>query len=312
MFTGKAISSDQLGELVKLFVANLSTRNHAEACFMYEHGMEWHIKEFLDERGGFSCDWVESNLPYPSAYAGLRPIEEQVHLIADQFHIDRKPALKVIAKGLPEVPKWAEGWAALPIQEELTGSHWKVLVDALVWLNTICGNRPGVFSSCGGIEGLQFEEHVRPHFIGSEHGKSSYPRNRLAWDWKHSVSGRIMIVPVQMGALRSGQSDRMVRAHCLQREMREFPLGAFEVACLLAMHPSRIPEYGEQALGVNAPGDEYTAEGYIKTLNCRWHQMATFMRLEKGGIPCFGFARDAYRDSRNAPFTASKWNVGGS
>ena len=312
MFTSKSISPDQLGELVKMFVANLSTRSHAEACFMHEHNADWHIKDFLDERGGFACDWVESNLLYPVAYTGLRPIEEQVHMVADRFRIDRNPAMKVIVAGLPEVPKWAEGWAALPMQEELKGNHLKVLVDALIWLNTVCGNRPDVFSTCGGIEGLKFEDHVRPHFVGQEVGKykSSYARNRLAWDWGRHVGGKIMIVPVQMGALRKGQSDRMVRAHCLQRERSEFPLGAFEVACLLAMHPNRIPEYCEQALGVNTPGDEYTAEGYIKTLNCRWHQMATFMRLEKGGIPCFGFARGSLQSNKNAPFTASMWDVG--
>lgn len=311
MVTGKAISPDQLGELVKLLVADLSTRSHAEACFMHEHNMGWHIKEFLDERGGFSCDWVASDLAYPAAYKGLRPVEEQVHMVADRFRLDRKPVLQLIAKGLPEVPKWAEGWAALPMQEELKGSHWQVLEDALVWLNTIFGNQPDRYSSCGGIEGLQFEEHVRPHFIGKEVGKykSSYPRNRLAWEWRKRVGGKIMIVPVQMGAMRKGQSDRMVRAHCLERERSEFPLGAFEVACLIAMHPERIPEYGERALQVNAPGDEYTVEGHIKTQNCRWHQMATFMRLEKGGIPCFGFARDSYRDARNAPCTASMWDV---
>ncbi len=278
---------------------------------MHEHNIDWHIKEFLDEQGGFACDWVESDLVYPAAYKGLLPIEEQVHLVADRFRIDRKPALKVIAAGLPEVPKWAGGWVALPMQEEIKGSHWKVLEDALIWLSTICGHEPGYFSNCGGTEGLKFEEHVRPHFVGQAVGvyKSSYARNRLAWDWRQRVGGRIMIVPVQMGAMRRGQSDRMVRAHCLQRERSEFPLGAFEVACLLAMHPSRIPEYHEQALGVNAPGDEYTTEGYIKTLNCRWHQMAAFMRLEKGGIPCFGFARGNLRDERNAPFTASSWDI---
>lgn len=312
MSNGKGISPDQLGELVKRFVANLSTRTHAEACFMHGQNIEWHIKEFLDEQGGFSCDWVESDLAYPAAYKGLLPIEEQVHMVADRFRIDRKPAMKVIAAGLPEVPKWAEGWAALPMQEELKGNHWGVLVDALIWLNGICGGEPGYFSNCRGIEGLVFEEHIRPHFVGEEIGKfkSSYARNRLAWEWKQHVGGRIMIVPVQMGAMRRGQSDRMVRAHCLQRERSEFPLGAFEVACLLAMHPSRIPEHYEQALGVNAPGDEYTTEGYIKSFNCRWHQMSTFMRLEKGGIPCFSFARDSSRDSRNAPFTASLWGVG--
>lgn len=311
MSNSKGIGPDQLGELVKRFVANLSTRSHAEACFMHEHNIDWHIKELLDEQGGFACDWVESNLGYPAAYKGLLPIEEQVHMVADRFRIDRKPAMKVIAAGLPEVPKWAEGWAALPMQEELRGNHWGVLVDALIWLSTACGDKQEKYWSCGGIEGLVFEEHVRPHFVGQAVGKykSNYARNCFAWAWKRRDLGRIMIVPVQMGALRKGQSDRMVRAHCLQRERSEFPLGAFEVACLLAMHPDRIPEHYERALEVNAPGDEYTTEGYIKTQNCRWHQMATFMRLERGGIPCFGFARGNCRDEKNAPLTASMWDI---
>lgn len=315
MSTGKASSREQMGELLKMFAIALMKRTHEEACFMLEHNMGWHIDQLLDERGGYSCDWVASELGYPAAYKGLRPIYEQVHLVADQFRIDRKgrePALQRLAKGLPEVPKWAEGWAALPMQEELKGNHWSVLVDALIWLSTVCGHKPGQFSHCGGVGGLEFEEHVRPHFIGQAVGvhKSSYARNRHAWEWKRRVGGKIMIVPVQMGAMRRGQSDRMVRAYCLERERSEFPLGAFEVACLLAMHPERIPEYGERALAVNAPGDEYTVDGFIKSDNCRWHQMGTFMRLEKGGVPCFSFARGHWYDASNGPCTASMWDVG--
>ncbi len=311
MVTGKTISPDQLGEAVKRFVAALSTRSHAEACFMYGHNLEWHIQQFLDEMGGFACDWVESDLAYPTTYKGLRSVEEQIHLVADQFRLDRKPALRLIAAGLPEVPQWAEGWAALPMQEELGGSHWRVLENALIWLSANFGDETNRYWSCGGTEGLVFEEHVRPHFVGQEVGKfkSSYVRNRFAYEWKRHVGGRIMLVPVQMGALRKGQSDRMVRAHCLERERSEFPLGAFEVACLIAMHPGRIPEYRESALQVNAPGDEYNREGYVKSFNCRWHQMGTFMRLKKGGIPCFSFALDSYRDASNAPCTASMWDV---
>ena len=304
----KGISPDQLAELTKLVVLNLTVRNHAEACFMHEHNPAWHIKYFLDELGGFACDQVESDVGYPETYQGLLPIEEQVHLVAEQFQLKSEKALVVIPN-LPDVSKWAEGWAALPILEQLPGDHWSNLQKALIWLNTICGNRPRCYAGSGGTGGLVFSKHVRPHFMGEEQEKWSYPRNDFARNWKKFGGGDIMIVPVQLGALRRGQSDRMVKAHCLKSERSEFPLGAFEVACLLAMHPSRIRKHREQALAVNTPGDEYNAAGYIQTLNCRWYQMAQFIRLDDRGLPNFCFAWDNLRDRMNAPFTASSWNL---
>jgi len=309
VFTNKDISPNQLGELTKMFVASLAQRNHAEARFMYEHSPDWYISDFLDELGGFACDQVESDFGYPEAYQGLRPIEEQVRMIASKFRLDCKPALEVITAGLPTLPKWAEGWAALPFQEQLPGGHWENLEKALIWLNTICGNRPGCYSASRASGGLIFSQHVQPHFIGKGHEKWSCVRNQFARDWKDHAGGQIMIVPVQMGALRKGQSDRMVRTHCLKTKRSEFPLGAFEVACLMAMHPTRICKHGERALGVNAPGDEYNADGYIQGHNCRWYQMAQFIRLDDRGIPNFCFAWDNLRDERNAPITASSWDV---
>ena len=304
----KGISPEQLGELTKMLVADLAGRNLAEACFIYEHNPQWHITEFSDELGGFACDFTPSDLSYPVAYQGLRPIEEQVHLIAEQFRLDSAQALLAIGRGLSDVPKWAEGWAALPMQETLEGGYWSNLEKALIWLNNMSGGIPDRFSASGGVEGLVFSEHIRPHFLGEEREKNSYVRNQFAYDWSKHVGGCIMIVPVQLGALRKGQSDRMVKAHCLKTKRSEFPLGAFDVACLLAMHPGRVSQHRERALAVNAPGDEYNTAAYIKAPNCRWYQMAQFMRLDDRGLPNFSFAWNNLRDPRNAPFTASGWN----
>ena len=118
-----------------------------------------------------------------------------------------------------------------------------------------------------------------------------------------------MIVPVQMGAMRKGQSDRMVKACCKRKGMSEFPLGIFEVACLLAMHPERVPDSDEKALEVNAPGDEYTPTGFLKSGNCRWHQMGEWRKLGKDRLPSFGFGWSGRREDHNGPVTASSWNI---
>ena len=55
---------------------------------MHTHSPGWHINEFLNELGGFACDFTPSDLGYPETYQGLLPIEEQVQLIADQFLLD--------------------------------------------------------------------------------------------------------------------------------------------------------------------------------------------------------------------------------
>lgn len=308
-FDNRGISPDQLGEITKQLVMALTRRSHAEGCAVMDKHFGWHIEQLLDELGDFSCDWVKTDLVYPKAYRGLRPIEEQINLIADQFRLDRGPAMSLLSHGLPDVPKWAEGWAALPILETHKGTYVDHVERALIWHSGVCGNRPDCYSSSRGQEGLRLEEHVRPHFVGDELGKASYPRSRFTWKWGQRIGGQIMIVPVQMGILRRGQSDRMVKACCLQKCMEEFPLGIFEVACLLAMHPDRVPTYYEQALNVNTPGDEYTPEGFIKTANCRWKQMGHFWNLDKTGIPCFGFGQNNIRDKQNGPVTASGWDV---
>jgi len=304
---GEGMSSEQLGELVKKFVASVAGRSHAEAQALLTNHIDWHIREMLDEQGSFTCDWVRSELEYPKAYTGLRPIEEQVHLVADEFRIDRKPVLKFLTKGLPDVPKWAEGWAALPIQEKFTDTYVNLIYKALIWHCTARGHAPGRYAGCGAPGGLTLEKHIRPHFSGPELEKVSCPRRNFAWLWEQKVGGRIMIVPVQMGRLRRGQSDRMVKACCLRRGISEFPLGIFEVACLLAMHPGRVRVYGEKALDVNAPGDEYTRDAYIKSGNCRWQQMGTWWSLDKSNLPYFGFARGEIRSPNNGPITASNW-----
>lgn len=309
-FDARGISPEQLGELTKQFLRELSGRSHAEACAIMEKNPVWDFRQLFEELGDFRCDWTPSDLGYPQAYTGLRPIEEQVNLIADHFKLDRGPAMRLLKYGLPDVPKWSEGWAAFPIQELLKGTHYVDHVEkALIWHSGVCGNTPGHYSSSRGLEGLRLEEHVRPHFDGRELGKLSCPRKNFAWEWKERIGGRIMIAPVQMGLLRRGQSDRMVRAYCTRAGVSEFPLGIFEVACLLAMHPSRVPDYLEQALHACTPGDEYNPEGHIKTQNCRWKQMGYFWRLRKNDIPCFGFGQDNIRDKQNGPVTASRWNI---
>lgn len=305
----RAISPEQLGELTKKFVACLSRRSHAEGCALMESRIGWHIKEFLDELGDFTCDLVKSELTYPAAYKGLRPVEEQIHLLAAQFQLDPGPALKFLENGLPAVPKWAEGWAALPIHERCRGTWIDNVYKALIWHSGVCGNRPGRYYGCGATEGLCLENHVRPYYVGPGLEKARCTRRRFAQDWKRWVGGNIMIVPVQMGAMRRGQSDRMVKACCKRDDMSEFPLGMFEVACLLAMHPERVSEYRENALAVNAPGDEYTFAGFMKTANCRHKQMGQFIKLSAGRLPAFAFGWDNLQDARNGPVTASSWSL---
>lgn len=304
LFDNRPISPQQLGEITKVIVTALAKRSHAEGSALMDKHIGWHVKEFLDEQGDFNCDWVETGLTYPQAYTGLRPIQEQIELIADQFRLDKKPAMSLVSRGLPDVPKWAEGWAAFPISEEIKGTYASLVYKALIWHSGVSGNRPGYYCGSGAPEGLKLEEHVQPYFVDN----ASCTRRRFAWDWKQKIGGRIMIVPVQMGALRKGQSDRMVKAHCSREGMNEFPLGIFEVACLLAMHPQRIPKYREKALYVNTPGDKYTHAGFLKTANCRWKQMGNFWCFEEKGIPCFGFGQDNRQDEQNGPVTASRWD----
>lgn len=303
------MSPNQLGDLTRVCVAELARRSHAEGQALEETNFQYRFREMLDECGDFTCDWVKSNLEYPKAYKGLRPVEEQVHLLADKFGIDRQPALDFLKKSLPDVPKWAEGWAALPIQERFPHAHAKISQQALIWHSSICGNSPDYYARYGVPEGLTLEDHVRPHFVGLELEKVSCARRIFAWQWERFVGGRIMIVPVQMGAMRRGQSDRMVKAHCKRKSMSEFPLGIFEVACLLAMHPERVPDFDEKALGVNAPGDEYTPEGLLKSVNCGRKQMGVWRRFRRGGLPYFGFGGDGIREAQNGPVTASSWDI---
>lgn len=305
---GEGMSPAQLGELTKRFVAELAKRSDKEAQAILSNNVEWHIGAMLDNLGDFRCDWVKSDLGYPTSYKGLLPLTEQVELLAKQFRLDRGPAMKLLKKPLPDVPKWAEGWAAVPIPEKFPDGYAGITEKALIWHCTVRGHPPGCYAASA-LGGLMLGQHIQPHFVGPEMEKRNCTRNRFAEAWGRNVGGRIMIVPVQMGDMRKGQSDRMVKA-CCERKKSEFPLGAFEVACLLAMHPTRVPGHDEKALGVNAPGDEYNPAAVLKTMgNCRWLQMGKFWCLRRGEVPTFVLGSEQLREACNGPITASSWDI---
>ncbi|MEO6536654.1 MAG: hypothetical protein ABIT47_03085 [Candidatus Paceibacterota bacterium] len=301
----------QVGSLVGAFATAVASRSHGELQDILGQSVEWHMSRFLDRMSGYSCDFVESTVDYPSTYTGLRPIQEQIELVADTFNLARKPAQQLVAAGLPELPEWMEGWAAIPIEWLLVRpkSYGDKLESATLWMNEIVGNK-GYVAGSWGHRGLHPFEHVDPEYNAHDYPTQDLSKRHLDFlgQFYKKYGSKIAILPVQMGRKRSGQSDRMARAHC-RRSKREFPATSLEVACLLAMHPSRIG--GSNTLGANCPGDVFAPAASQKIYG---HEVDTLQMIEfRGdltpGLISLVFSFDSIRRATNAPITFSIWDL---
>jgi hypothetical protein len=142
----------------------------------------------------------------------IKPIEEQINVIARIFHLNPASAI-CNAQRLPELPKGADGWFAVPNWKKVFSSHRKALEIA--------------FHAIG--ETREFGNSLRSELSMLNESETERDFN--------DQEGDILIIAAQFG-----NRHRDVRIYEIGSSLnaREFEIGAFELACMLLTHPDRL------------------------------------------------------------------------
>lgn len=152
-------------------------------------------------------------------------------VMADAFGIDPEPALR-LAVDLPDLPRRAEGWFAVP-KIQFFGGH----ADAFrAVMTALAGQREF-------MTGFD-PERCR---IGRQENTRAAQRSL-----SRRQEGGILVFPAQFGHWYRKRGTDTTR-ELIAKNGNEFALGAFEVAAMLLANPGRLLD--EESLYVDCPGD---------------------------------------------------------
>lgn len=186
---------------------------------------------------------VGLNQVYPEEYKGPRLIVDQIKAIAKIFGIDPVGALEY-TENLPDLPKGAEGWFAIPSVDALTARHFPEATDfsdkycrAVQLVHTQIAERVSFYNHCP---------------ITPERLKMTPRTERALRLIATAQRSDILIVAAQLGSRYHGQSNRQaIQAFA----GNEFGLGALAVGATILVCPKRLIRWGLQ---MDCPGDELT------------------------------------------------------
>lgn len=204
----------------------------------------------------FASEEVPSNHTYPEEYRGLKPIGEQVDLIAKAFDLSLGYTSEWVEKVMPMIslPDGAEGWCAVPSVDAVARRHFPEITDSrrkyCLALRMTIGileksRRFYNYSRCDGVEMTAY--NLR------QHDRTLYALDVIA----ETQKGDILIIPVQYGMRHRGQSVRRAR-ECFTAN--EFGFNALHVGCLAFTHPERYVRQDQLTAG--CPGDEFDLNGH--------------------------------------------------
>lgn len=183
----------------------------------------------------FADEELATDYTYPDEYTGPAPIVDQIKAIAAIFGLDPTQALDYSTR-LPELPKGAEGWFAIPCWEKVAATYGEAVERVLAKLkekrtDTVVNYREGQL----GPEYLRISTRTRQHMqvAGTQ-------------------LGDILLIAAQFGKRHRGRSVRRAR-ECFTVD--EFGLGAFAVGCMTLTHPTRFKRW--EQLHTDCAGDEF-------------------------------------------------------
>ncbi len=241
---------DKLKSEIKVKFSGLSVENAQKfignGC---EFGMDVRNSAFnsfakLSIPNQYANEVVSSNYTYPSEYK-MKPIEEQVQIIATMFGLDGAQALEFI-KTLPALPEGAEGWFAIPKVSSVAKKHFPAITDPA---EQYCEALKMVHSKVA--ETRSFYNYREGQITTAQ--IHQYPRTQSFLEQLESqLQGDILILAVQYGLRHKGKSVRRARETFSDNE---FGLGAFAVGCMALVHPERYVHFKE--LDTDCPGDEF-------------------------------------------------------
>lgn len=248
-------SNDPKGQdAVAKFVAcyNKMGFNPETAQRLNESGEFWQgLKTLMGQHSvsnQFASEEVRSSYIYPKEYRGLKPIGEQVDLVARAFGLSLGYTSEWIEKIMPTIslPDGAEGWCAIPSVDAVAKRHFPEVTDpvdkycrALEIILEILGKSRRFYNH---REGEMTPRQLR------QHARTLQAFEQIA----EKQLGDILIIPVQYGMRHRGRSVRRTR-ECFSTN--EFGLGAFAVGSMALTHPERYVRW--EQLHTDCAGDEF-------------------------------------------------------
>ena len=194
---------------------------------------------------------ARSNYTYPKEYLGLKPIGEQVDIIAKAFGLSLGYTSEWIEKILPTLtlPEGAEGWCALPSVDAVAKRHFPEVTDPV---DKYCRAVDMILELLG--KSRRFynyrEGEMTPRQL-RQHARTLHALDVIA----ETQKGDILIVPVQCGMRHRGRSIRRAR-ECFTAN--EFGFGALHVGAIALTHPERYVRW--EQLHTDCAGDEFAPD----------------------------------------------------
>lgn len=186
-----------------------------------------------------------SSYVYPSTYKGTKSIEQQIAAVAEIYCLDPTQALKYV-KNLPELPKGAEGWFAVPSDEAIAKLFPSITDKAeryCAMLHLIIGK----------IAASRKFYNYREGQINAEHLRQLQRTAEMLANVAETQPGDILIIAAQLGLRHRGRSVRRARECFIANE---FGLCPVIIGTVVLTHPERFTDSSE--LDVDCAGSEWS------------------------------------------------------
>ncbi len=222
---------------------------------------------FVDEESSDLAIDPRYGRPTRGAYEKPLPIAEQARILQQAFRVD---------------PRYDHSMLEHPIGDGLEG-HF-ALLDWRAVAPTYGEAVELALTALRGARSRQLTNH-RVGVLGTrylrEHERTVAAKHLLR-EYQHRST--IMLVPGHFGYPTSGRSVRRARV-CLAPN--QFLFGAFDIACMLLTHPTRLAAHKQ--LYIDCGGDEYSLDG-----DERFEQSPSFMYYHQGSALDFTTFRTYY------------------
>ncbi|MFA5053433.1 MAG: hypothetical protein WC565_05205 [Parcubacteria group bacterium] len=199
----------------------------------------------LTQSDRFADEEVHSDYGYPEKYKGPRPIDEQIKTIAEIFGLDPTGALEYV-KDLPQLPKSAEGWFAIPTAAAIAAKHFPEVTDPAE-------------AYCRALGLVHAKIAESRSFYNYRDGELTPERLKVFANTAQAQDiiaekqpGEILIIAAQLGLQHRGRSVRRAREIFAANE---FGLTSLAVGSIILVHPERLVRFDE--LDMDCPGDEF-------------------------------------------------------
>ena len=193
---------------------------------------------------------IANRTNYPETYTGPNNIFSQLKIIHNVFGLTTSQSLK-FASNLPELPRNAEGWFAIPKVSAVANKFFPEITNSGEQYCKAVKFMLEKLSKSQEFHMYNQEKMTPDHFRPNRHTQN------FMENLESQQPGDVLIIPAQFGLLYEGKSIEKAREKFELNE-NEFGLSTFAVSCMLLTHPNRFTDW--QDLSVDAPGDELAPE----------------------------------------------------